>query len=442
MSIKKRPTRSPGESSKPAPSARVALVLSGGGARGAYEAGALSVLIPALERRGETPTVFVGSSVGAINAAGLGAFWHLGAEQAVAMGLEIWRQVDKDSVIRPILAWQVPVTALRYAGGILSLPKVRVPSLLDPEPLRENLSHWIEWRRLHRNVRDGVVDAVAVVATAARSGRTVAFTEGNPEIVQPAVASRSHVVSYVAAELAPEHVRASAAIPIFFPSVWVRSPRSAAGWYIDGGTRLNTPLKPALDLGADRIVVVGMDAVSEPEPATPRKGEEPPDFGDGALHVLQGRLVDPMIEDVRMLGNANVFFGNGSRAANAYRAARGKPPYRVVPYIFIAPERHGAIGALASEVFKARYGSLTSLRGLRGLAAMRGTDFRVLNRLLGDDSPTHGELLSYLFFDRDFIDELIKMGQDDARRWLEAPPGPNDPWQVEPLDRFVRPAAA
>lgn len=442
MSITNRQSRAKGSSSRSSRSPRVALVLSGGGARGAYEAGACSVLIPALEERGESPTIFVGSSVGAINAAGLGAFWHLGPEKAIETGLEIWRQVDKDSVIRPILAWQVPITALRYAGGVLSLPKVRVPSLLDPEPLRKNLERWIDWRRLHRNVREGRVHAVAVVATAARSGRTVVFVEGEDDTVLPAAARRSHVVSYVPCELGPDHVRASAAIPIFFPSVWVRAPRKAAGWYIDGGTRLNTPLKPALDLGADRIVVVGMDAVTEPEPDTPRKGEEPPDFGDGALHVLQGRLVDPMIEDVRMLGNTNVFFGNGSRAANAYRAARGKPPYRVVPYMFIAPERHGAIGSLATEVFKARYGSLTSLRGLRELAVLRGTDFRLLNRLIGDDSPTHGELLSYLFFDRDFIDELIKMGQNDARRWLEAPPGPSDPWQVEPLERFLRTAAA
>ncbi len=442
MSITNRQTRAKGGSSRSSRSPRVALVLSGGGARGAYEAGVCSVLIPVLEERGESPTIFVGSSVGAINAAGLGAFWHLGPEKAIETGLEIWRQVDKDSVIRPILAWQVPITALRYAGGVLSLPKVRVPSLLDPEPLRQNLERWIDWRRLHRNVREGRVHAVAVVATAARSGRTVVFVEGEHETVDPAAARHSHIVSYVPCEVGPDHVRASAAIPIFFPSVWVRTPRKAAGWYIDGGTRLNTPLKPALDLGADRIVVVGMDAVTEPEPDTPRKGEEPPDFGDGALHVLQGRLVDPMIEDVRMLGNTNLFFGNGSRAANAYRAARGKPPYRVVPYMFIAPERHGAIGSLATEVFKARYGSLTSLRGLRELAVLRGTDFRLLNRLIGDDSATHGELLSYLFFDRDFIDELIKMGQNDARRWLEAPPGPSDPWQVEPLERFLRTAAA
>jgi NTE family protein len=436
------------QSSEPAASSadsqRIALVLSGGGARGAYEAGVLSVLVPALARRGEAPTLFVGSSVGAINAAGLAASWHDGPEEAVATGLEIWRRVDKDSVIRPILSWQIPITVLRYAGGVLSVPKVRVPSLLDPAPLRENLGEWIDWAQLHRNMREGTVSSVGVVATAARSGRTVVFVEGERELVAAAAARRSHVVSYVPTKLAAKHVRASAAIPIFFPPVRVEHPRSAAGWYIDGGTRLNTPLKPALDLGAERMVVVGMDSVTEPPiGAAAGKGEEPPDFGDGALHVLQGRLVDPVIEDVRMLGNANVFFSNGDGAANAYRAARGKPPYRVVPYIFIAPERHGAIGKLASEVFKTNYNGLRgagSVRGLRNLATLRGTDFRLLNRLIGDESPTHGELLSYLFFDRDFIEELIEMGRKDARRWLTAPPGPSEPWQIEPLDRFLRAA--
>jgi NTE family protein len=435
--------RAPGGAANNERPQRVALVLSGGGARGAYEAGVLSVLVPALEARGEAPTLFVGSSVGAINAAGLGAFWHLGPTGATAKGLDIWRSVDKDSVIRPILSWQMPVTALRYAGGILSIPRVRVPSLLDPEPLRENLTQWIDWSMLHRNVRNATVETVAVVATAAANGRTVVFTEGQKATVEAVLARRSHVVSYATTKIGPEHIRASAAIPIFFPPVRIRSPRSASGWYIDGGTRLNTPLKPALDLGADRIVVVGMDAVSEPQPVPHSQAHgEPPDFGDGALHVLQGRLVDPMIEDVRMLGNANVFFASGSKAADAYRAARGKPPYRVVPYIFISPAHRGAIGELASAVFKSNYGSLTSwieVRGLRG--GVRGTDFRLLNRLIGADSPTHGELLSYLFFDRDFIDELIKMGQEDATRWLHEPPGISNPWQIEPLERFIPGAA-
>jgi NTE family protein len=422
---------------------RIGLVLSGGGARAAYEAGVVSVLSPALERRGERPTIYAGTSVGAINAAYMASSRHLPAEEAVAGGIEHWCEVNKGAVIRSVLARQVPLTVLRYAGEILSLPGVRLPSLLDPKPLEANLKHWIDWAAVHRNVREGVVDTVGIVATAASTGRTVVFVEGAEKLKL----HQSHVIDYVPAKLSDEHVRASAAIPILFPPVRVNRPREARGWYFDGGTRLNTPIKPALDLGADRLVVIGMDAVTDPPHEPGRHEAEPPDFGDGALHVLQGMLVDPVAEDMRILGNINMFFArdeadererrraegrrasDGSESARRYREARGKPPYRCVPYIFVAPTRRGAIGELASEVFRSRYG------GWKGL---RSPDFPLLNRLLGGDSPTHGELLSYLFFDPEFVQALIDMGQEDARRWLNAAPGVDDPWQIEPLEAFTR----
>jgi NTE family protein len=423
---------------------RVGLVLSGGGARAAYETGALSVLMPALERRDQRPTVYVGTSVGAINAAYLAASRHLPAEEALGGGLDRWREVSKGQVIRPILLRQAPLTALRYVGEVLALPRVRMPSLLDPSPLQGNLSRWIDWRAVRRNVREKVVDSVAVVATAARSGRTVVFLETKEE----RKLHNSHLIDYVPAKLDSEHVLASAAIPILFPPVRVNKPAEARGWYFDGGTRLNTPIKPALDLGVDRLVVIGMDAITDPPQEPGRHESAQPDFGDGALHVLQGMLVDPVAEDMRILGNINMFFAdrsdNGSRgrgaakknggsvAARRYRQARGKPPYRQVPYIFVAPAKQGAIGALAVEVFRERFG---------GWKGIRSPDFRLLNRLIGGDSPTHGELLSYLFFDPEFIEELIKMGQADARRWLNAAPGPADPWQVEPLEAFTRSGA-
>ncbi len=406
----------------------------------------LSVLDPALERRGEVPTIFAGTSVGAINAAYLASARHLPSEEAVGGALDRWREVSKGQVMRPILARQVPLSFLRYAGEILSLPGVRLPSLLDPTPLQNSLSKWVDWPSIHRNVNKGTVGAVAAVATAARNGRTVVFVESKTK----RYLHRSHVIDYVPAKLTDEHVRASAAIPILFPAVRVNKPADARGWYFDGGTRLNTPIKPALDLGAERLVVIGMDAVSSP-PEEPGRHEavDAPDFGDGALHVLQGMLVDPVVEDMRILGNINMFFadpaGNGrmqakkrnsdkgdeggSEAARRYREARGKPPYRSIPYIFVAPAQRGAIGKLALEVFKSRYG------GWRGF---RSPDFRLLNRLLGGDSPTHGELLSYLFFDPEFIEELIRMGQADARRWLNNASGPDNPWQIEPLEAFTR----
>jgi NTE family protein len=429
---------------------RIGLVLSGGGARGAYEAGVLSVLGPVLERRGERPAICVGTSVGAVNAAYLASAAHLSAEEAIAGGIERWSRVRMEQVLKPLVRRQLPLSLLRYAGEILSLPGVRMPSLLDPEPFERNLKDWITWPAIHRNVRNGLIDSVGIVTTAARTGRTVVFVERSKE----RRLHRSHVIDYVPAKLADEHVRASAAIPILFPPVRVDKPADARGWYFDGGTRLNTPIKPALDLGADRLVVIGMDAVTDPPLEPGRHESEPPDFGDGALHVLHGMLVDPVVEDMRILGNINMFFtdgeqrmngggakpgerraregrriADGSEAARRYREARGKPPYRCVPYIFIAPARRGAIGELARQVFRSRYG------GLKGL---RSPDVRLLERLIGGESPQHGELLSYLFFDPEFIEELIRMGQEDARRWLEAPPGENDPWQIGPLEVFTR----
>ncbi len=438
---------------------RIGLVLSGGGARGAYEAGVMSALVPALEARGERPSIYIGTSVGAINAAYFASSLHLPAAEAVAGGIERWRQVRKNRIVRPILTRQAPLTLLRYAGEILSLPGVRLPSLLDPAPFQKQLEKWVDWTDVHANIDAGHLDAVAAVATGARSGRTVVFVEGD----RGQLTHRSHAINYVRCRLEDQHIRASAAIPILFPPVEVDKPREARGWYFDGGTRLNTPIKPALDLGAERLIVVATDSVAEPSVRYGKHESEPPDFGDGALHVLQGMLVDPVVEDMRILGNINMFFagGNGadpkkrrngtapargaaakrggnsgagraSAAAVRYRKARGKNPYRVVPYIFVAPEKRGSIGRLASEVFYDRYG------GLKGL---RSPDFPFLNRLLGGESPTHGELLSYLFFDKEFIEELVRMGRNDARRWLRSDPGPDNPWQTGPLDAFTRSSA-
>ena len=135
---------------------RIGLVLSGGGARGAYEAGVMSVLGPALAARGERPTIYIGTTVGAVNAAYLAASEHLPADEAGEGGARaLARGAARARSIRPILLRQAPLTALRYAGEILSLPGVRLPSLLDPKPFERNLDRWIDWDAVHRNVDDG-----------------------------------------------------------------------------------------------------------------------------------------------------------------------------------------------------------------------------------------------------------------------------------------------
>src|SRR3954451_18840631 len=408
-----------------------ALVLAGGGAGGAYEAGSLSVLLPELEARGQRPTVFAGTSVGAINVAVLAASAHLPAEESAGRLVELWGHLDKSDVIRPILRRQGPLAALRFAGELMSIPGVSLPSILDPTPLHASLDRWIDWDALHRNVADGLVDTVAAVCTSARTGRSVVFVEEAEE----RVFNRSHAVAYVAGRVDKEHVLASAAIPLLFPPILVESPERARGWYFDGGTRLNAPIKPALDLGAERLVVIASDSIAGPtmelESDDP-EGAAAPDFGDGVLHLLEGALVDPLIEDMRTLGNVNAFFTEGDQTGlRLYRSVRGKAPYRRVPYVFVGPSTRGEVGRLAEAVFSSRYG------GMRGL---RSPDFQLITRLIGGESATHGELLSLLFSDSAFTRELIALGRADAERWLaELHDGGEGPWQVGPLASFVMP---
>jgi NTE family protein len=394
---------------------KIGLVLAGGGSRGAYEAGVLSVLLPELERRGQQVGVFVGTSVGALSSAFLAAAGPDRSADALAEGaLDVWREIRASQVFRRPLS-QLPRTLVE-----LAVPGVRAPSLLDTEPLQKTVDKLIDFNRLHRNVERGLIESVAVVATAARDGRSVVFL--NSSAAPPDDDAK---LRYVPTALANVHVRASAAIPIMFPPVEVLMPGVAgvSGWYYDGGTRLNTPIKPALDQRADHVIVIALDSVDAPEP---HGDGAPPSFGDAALHLLDGVLVDPLIEDVRTLARTNRLV---EKARGTVTSPEGEA-YRTIPYIFICPERRGAIGDLAAEVFRERYG---------GWHALRSPELRTLMYLLGGAGPSQGALLSLLFFDPLFIERLIEMGQKDALRWIEAADGDDAPWYDGPLE--TRPGA-
>ncbi len=304
---------------------RVGLVLPGGGARSAYEAGALSVLLPELERRGQRPTVIVGTSAGALNAVLLAAMADHGADEVAHRLVETWSAVQRHDVFQPVVGLHAPLTALRYLGDVLGVPGVRLPGLLDPAPLRATVDRLIDWSAVHRNVRDGALDCVAVAASDASNPRSVVFVEGGTgeRELPPARA-----IEYVTTELSTEHVRASAAMPVLFPAVHVEQPAAARGWYYDGGTRLNTPVKPALALGVDRLVVIATHSVAPRHGAERRAGERRPDFADGAAQLLQATMVDPLTEDIRRLGTTNLLLRSGPtpEALAEHRRGRGNRP--------------------------------------------------------------------------------------------------------------------
>ncbi len=390
----------------------VALVLAGGGARGAYEAGALSVLLPVLEERGERPRLLIGTSVGALNVSFLAANAHRPMSELTASALTIWESIRWSEVARRLISGGSLLRLGEYAGEVLGLPGARLESLLDPEPLRVTLREQIDFKQLKDNVQRGKLDAAAVVATSALTSRSVVFHCG---LASPPPDHRRGI-DYVATQLAEEHVLASAAIPSIFPAVRVNRPQAARGWYIDGGTRLNTPIKPALQFGAARVVVVALNSLA---PGPPRlAGEQRPDALEGAGQILLGLLGDQLTADVLTLASVNVLI-----AASGERTLAAK---RRVPYIVIAPADRDAIGECALRVFRKHYNG--------PLQAIRSPDVALLGRLTaGGADAKHAELLSFLLFAAEFSKALIELGQDDARRWINQSHDFDELWQIGPI---------
>jgi NTE family protein len=386
----------------------IALVLAGGGARGAYEAGVLSVLLPALPEN-QRPNLIVGSSVGAVNGAYVAATLPEG-DAALANGREVWEEIRwSDVLATPSLR-----DLERLSRGIVNftgLLSLHVPAFLDASPLAATLESAIPFSRIAEHVEAGRLEALAVVATSARTGRSVVFhCGGTPD----AIRDDKRGIDYVPATITEEHVRASAAIPALFPAVQIED-GPASGWYFDGGTRMNAPIKPALSFGAERVIVIGLNSI-KPGGEDRIAGDERPDLVAGAAQVIDALLADPLVEDIQTLTTINELVGG-----------RRLETHRLVPYIFVAPPARDTIGQIARKVFKRHYAGL--------LQARRSPQLAFLGRLMDANADAlHGELLSYLFFAPEFARALIERGQADAQAWLEEPHD-DGLWDTGPLGR-------
>jgi NTE family protein len=387
---------------------RIAVVLAGGGARGAFEAGALSVLLPELEKRGQRPRLVIGTSVGALNATFLAANAQLPAAELARRARAVWESAHWSEVVDPLISPSSLLRLAQYAGEVLGLPQARVESLLDPEPLRTSVRSQVDFDQLQQNVEAGVLDGAGVVATSALTNRSVVFHTGLPS--PPRDERRG--IDYVATSLQEEHVLASAAIPAVFPAVNVQSPAEARGWYFDGGTRLNTPIKPAIEFGAARVIVVALGSLA-PGPAG-LAGEARPDALVGAGQILSGLLEDQLKADLETLVTINGL-------TRATRILPGRK--RRVPYIVIAPRTRDTIARCALDVLREHYRA--------PVQALRSPDIALLTRLVaGDVDIQHAELLSFLLFAPEFTRALIRIGQAEARRWIRQPHDFDDLWQL------------
>ena len=401
----------------PAGGDRVALVLDAGGARSAYQVGALAMLLPELARRGQRPVVQIGTSAGALITAAMVGTAHLDAEEQAVRLAGVLDRATKRHVMRPL--WrQAPVVAARYVSETFGLSGFRLRGLFGTTPLARTLGRSIDWTSLHRNLGDGLVEVAAVTATAVRTGQVVLFAE-SPRAALP-TAPTAQRRRFVGTRLDVEHLMASSAIPVLFPSVRVDTPKESAGWYVDGATRRRSVVAPALELGADRVVVVGSGSLEQPPPDA-EQDRVAVDLGDGGATLLGAVMDDPLRHDLRRLAEVNELAADPALAPrlDEHRAERGRAAYRVVPYVAVAPQRGDELAGIAMDVFRSNHGSL---RGTLG-----DPDLQVMHRLMGSDSPLQGELLSYLLFDPDFFDEAAGLGRRDAQAWVDAEP---DLWRT------------
>jgi len=371
----------------------VAIVLSGAGARGAYEAGALSVLLPFL-KGDDLPRVVLGTSAGALNAAMLSSHLHEGVDAAAAALLDGWRRITPSKVVATPRR-----SLLRLAERRLRRPEGIALGLLDTAPLRGTLGELLPDVHFGSAVTQGSLDAVGVTASSCTMGGAAVFLETTRPVPKSGPG-----VEYVQCRLGPDHLMASSAFPLAFPAQWVEG--AAEGWYIDGGVHLNTPLKPAIDLGADRILVIG---------ATPwqigqrPERSKPANVMDGGGQLLHALLVDSLRADIASLVRTNRHLGAGTGTASAIGAttAAGAPGHRVVRYCALNPSNDG-LGDVAARAWPS--GLLRFVLSLGG--------YRALGPLAAQRQRP-GQFLSYLCFTPEFISAAIASGIADAEQLVE-----------------------
>lgn len=375
---------------------KIALVLSGGGARGAYEVGVLSYVLERLAARREPIQldVICGTSVGAINACFLAA--HLADPVAGARRLaDVWTGIDLDVVLRFGVRQVATLHRVLLGGGAESV------GLFDVAPMSELVQREIPWRAISRNLRHGLLRGLCISTTEVASGRTVlwmqAAAEGRVHIVPPP----RTVIRF--GRVGPQHALASAAIPLMFPAVTIDG-----GLFVDGGVRQNTPIAPAIRMGATHVFAVGLSVDPNSSASRPYVVPGPPSATFLLGKVLNAFLLDHIQNDFELLERVNHMIDDGTRAfgpdflktLNEHAVDRGRPqPYTRVESLVIRPSEN--IGAIAAHCVRT-----TKLRGSMAV--------RRLMTSLDVGGGTEADLASYLLFDGSFARRLIDLGRVDA----------------------------
>src|SRR5476651_2532113 len=358
------------------------LILSGGGARAAYQVGVLAGIADLLPAGAPNPfPVIVGTSAGAINAVKLASgAAHFCA--AVRQLTEFWQGFRSHQVLRS--DWSGVIRqASRFVGNSLLGLGAQVPvALLNSSPLRDLLTQRLDLDGIEAAIADRHLRAVAVTAFGYESGQAVTFYQGKGTIDS----WLRHRRIGLPTQLTVEHLLASSAIPLLFAPVKIDQE-----YFGDGAVRQSAPISPALHLGANRVLVVGVSGNPRGnDPSNPTRtftGQEPTLAQIGG-HMLNSTFIDSLESDIELLERLNQF----SHVLPVDAAIQGLAPVEV---LVIAPSQ--PIDEIAA-------------RHRQELPAA----LRLFLRGPGATKTSGAGVLSYLLFEAGYCSELIDLGRRDA----------------------------
>ena len=360
---------------------RVGLVLTGGGARAAYQVGVLRAIAAMLPEGARNPfPVICGTSAGAINAAGLAVSarnFHEGVRRLVS----VWENSHVNQVYRSDPIGVFGNSARWLASLLFSAPKHSAVSMLDNSPFAQLLERSIPLRAIQKNIQAGALHALGITAWGYTSGQSVTFYQGADSIAPWKRVRRVGIASRIEVE----HLMASSAIPFLFPAIKLHRE-----YFGDGSMRQLAPISPALHLGAERVLVIGVRKADEAPPDRVKVDSYPP-LAQIAGHVMSSIFLDSLDVDLERLQRIN----NTIQLIPKEKLESNNIPLRRVESMVISPSVE--INRIAEQH-----------------AHTLPRTIRLFYRAVGAMSRDGSALLSYVLFEEPFCRALIELGYQDT----------------------------
>ncbi len=402
---------------------RLGLIMSGGGARGAYEAGVVHFLRTGLPKpyRDIAYPIMCGASVGAINTCFLAATAHHPETQGAEL-YRLWSEVRQEDVYYRNFKALTNFLSNAFLGLSRNLTrfnpfasadknKHHFRAIFDTAPFVPFLQNKLDWSQISKNAKNGSVKVVSLVATRMKTGKTEIFVQKKPQF--------EYIGPYKIREvdLDYRHAMASAAIPFIFPSVEIDH-----HYYVDGGVRLNTPLSPAVQFGANKLFIISLhslssDVMQRQDEAGLMKEESQPSIGEYLGKMLNGIFLDRLEYDLEQMNRINQIIERGGEVfGNNYlkKINQGltktlrtgevvKRSFRGIRLIKISPSTP------ISDVFLDWFHNHRS--GKPHFTPLEN----FLLRAFDINQEASMDLLSYLTFATDYLKMLLDLGYQDAK---------------------------